>query len=524
MSLLTPIFDMALRPFRQRKPQAVSRPVSSHVGAAALAGMGFAEPKEIGQLVALMRRDAQVRLAELVLTSNVKSIPVAFAPGDNAPRTALLASKLRTLWDNTLTDALDFIAHGRVAFEKVWDYSEGLTIYKSLDAMPFSRTALDLGDYGEYAGFTLKAEEPVYFSAEKSWWLALDAKPLEPHGTSRFLGAPYEVWKERCEAFKLRRLFLKRYAIVGAMAHIPMLVNDPETGRPIDNGAEFASRLNDLLSAGWLLMPNTRDGNGNLDYSVTFPEVGDPGPIDDVIDGLDAEQLRAFGIPEKTIIEGTAVGSYALGDQQMLILYCVVEDILSQLVKSFQRYVINKLVAINGTGPIAMTFQKITEAKRQQELAQPLPDGTNTQVGGADPAAATVQDTAMNGAQVTSLLSITTALSEGTLPPDAARGLIDASFPALRPEQIEAIVAPFGAAAATVTKGSGSLTGIGQQERNNRMNSALKSLQKMIDGSVSEAMTRIFLGGLNFTAEEIDKMILDAQDGKVDDPELQGVG
>jgi HK97 family phage portal protein len=53
---------------------------------------------------------------------------------------------------------------------------------------------------------------------------------------------------------------------------------------------------------------------------------------------------------------------------------------------------------------------------------------------------ADVQATALNGAQIASLLSITQQVAEGLLPLDSAKGLIAASFPTLSAAQIDAIV------------------------------------------------------------------------------------
>jgi HK97 family phage portal protein len=65
--------------------------------------------------------------------------------------------------------------------------------------------------------------------------------------------------------------------------------------------------------------------------------------------------------------------------------------------------------------------------------------------GETDPAATEVTDvqaTAMNGAQIASLLQIITAVTAGTLPADSAKGLIGASFPVLTTDQVDAILTP----------------------------------------------------------------------------------
>lgn len=52
-----------------------------------------------------------------------------------------------------------------------------------------------------------------------------------------------------------------------------------------------------------------------------------------------------------------------------------------------------------------------------------------------------VQDTALNGAQVASMLEIVTAVSNKTLPPAAAMSLLQAAFPKLDPSAIKAMIA-----------------------------------------------------------------------------------
>lgn len=53
-----------------------------------------------------------------------------------------------------------------------------------------------------------------------------------------------------------------------------------------------------------------------------------------------------------------------------------------------------------------------------------------------------VQDTAFNGAQVTALQGMLQSVANGELPLETARAMIAAAFPALTPEQIDAMVAP----------------------------------------------------------------------------------
>lgn len=77
--------------------------------------------------------------------------------------------------------------------------------------------------------------------------------------------------------------------------------------------------------------------------------------------------------------------------------------------------------------------------------ALPPPAAPTEEAKPVDPAATEVTDvqaTAMNGAQIASLLEIITAVTAGTLPADSAKGLIGASFPVLTTDQVDAILSP----------------------------------------------------------------------------------
>ena len=165
---------------------------------------------------------------------------------------------------------------------------------------------------------------------------------MEPHGRSRFLGAPFAVWKERREAIRLRSVLRTRMIVSGGVAHIPM-TETLENGQEIDNAVEMARAHDSRLAGSLMLLSNERDRDGNYLFDYKEPPSSlDLGPLDASIDGLDQEQLQAFGIPPKTVLEGDSTGSHAMVSQQMLTLYAVVEDILCQLENSFQKYVIEK--------------------------------------------------------------------------------------------------------------------------------------------------------------------------------------
>lgn len=476
-----------------------------------LAQLATREPRGVAEMVERMRDDYQVVLAESVITSNIRATPVTIAVengGDS--RAEALVESLQRLWDRSLSDMLDCFAFGRQAFEKVFEYEPktGINTIRKLEPLPFRQTEMRLNTDGSYDGLTLKGRgESIDLSADETWWLALDPTALEPHGRSRFAGAPYRVWVSRDHAFKLRKKFVERFVIRGGTARVPTGQQD-EDGEIRDPYEQMENALESLYAGGSLMLPGEKDRDGEYLWQFQEAEVRglDPTPIDSVIDGLDVEQLRSFGIPEKTVIEGESVGSFAMVSQQMLLLLAAVEEVLAQIVESFQRYVVDKLISLNwlrNAPTITVTFPSLTKRPdsaisrlaetlltNQQFLEAVLAGGIDVrevleQVGlpvtdeleqrfaealerqaesvqratterddaqapeGDQPSAVVdgqpaedVQDTALNGAQIKSLMDIVVLATNGQIPPETARETIRAAFPSLSGEVIDAILRP----------------------------------------------------------------------------------
>ena len=299
----------------------VSRPkvksIASTKSSTGLAWLATSEPRNIGELANRMRQDYQIRLAESILAANIRAAKVTVHVAGNA-RAQILGMHLERLWKDTLPAMLRCIGDGRVAFEKVWEYSAeaNLNYIRKLDPLPFAQTSMQLTDEGEFDGIDLDVgeREPLEIPPGNCWWLALDPTPMEPHGRSRFLGAPFAVWKERREAIRLRSVLRTRMIVSGGVAHIPM-TETLENGQQIDNAVEMARAHDSRLAGSLMLLSNERDRDGHYIFDYTEPpSTLNLAPLDASIDGLDQEQLQAFGIPPKTVLEGDSTGSnYCLG-------------------------------------------------------------------------------------------------------------------------------------------------------------------------------------------------------------------
>jgi hypothetical protein len=329
-----------------------NRPVGSAISQYILASLIEPEKKDAIDVIERMERDYQITLAKLTLMANLQAVEVRVTTTSSDARAKFLAGDLVKLWKSNLPKMAEFIVKGRVAFEKVWAWDNEAKVNKiaSLQELPYRQTEMLLDD-GKFNGIQLKGkgkegeekEQKLDIPAQNSWWLAMDGTAVEPHGKSRLLGAPNEVYKERAQALKLRAMFVRRMVLNGGVAHVPSNAV-MEDGQVIDVFQEMAKAHDARLSGGLMILDNVRDESGNYEYDITDPpSILNPAPLDDHIDGLDSEQLQAFGIPPKTVIEGESAGSFAMVSQQRLTLDAVVEGILQQLEQSFQRYVADKV-------------------------------------------------------------------------------------------------------------------------------------------------------------------------------------
>lgn len=134
-----------------------------------------------------------------------------------------------------------------------------------------------------------------------------------------------------------------------------------------------------------------------------------------------------------------------------------------------------------------------------------------------------VADTAMNGAQVTSIVEIIAQVAAHVIPSVTAKALIRSAFPAIPIANIDEMLAPFAAVEATtinpVNQPSGEYTDLSQRSFNNNQKRIQKAMQSLMDGSQTEAMTRVTLQSIGLAEERIQALIDDVADGVLDAPE-----
>lgn len=474
------------------------------------------EPRELGELVDVMDEDYQVKFCRYILAANIASVQVNVTAENGDSRSEAIQKSLQSLWDNSVSAMQDAVGYGRVAFEKSWRYDEtsGSNVIDKLEALPFAETVLKLADDGSFNGFDLKTKDGEWDHVDRgnAWWLALDATAKQPHGRSQYLGAVWRAWKRKKQNLENREKFSRRFAIRGGVAHIPMTEVDESTGQVYSVPERMQSAVDALYSGGTLFCPNeqhpTIEGKYKYDFSEANTESLDPGPIDAIIEKDDVAILRAFGIPEKTVTEGGSTGSFAMVSQQMLTLFARVESLLSEFVKSFKKYVIDKVREWN-YGPASVPgpmfdigFTKLTN--RPDSLVGEL---LKTLV--ANPQFATVL--VSGGVDMRQLL---TSLG---LP-------VSDEFEALSIQIAERFAATVQAQAGAAggagfgmgndsAAGGGEYSGIARRGWQNNRKAIEDIRSELADGTMSEAYARAMLSTLGLSASAIDAIIADANDG-----------
>jgi hypothetical protein len=311
------------------------------------------EPDCIDDLVTRMRLDYQVGLADRVIQSQGNQAKVTVTSQSEDPRAVALAVHLENLFYRTRKSMWDMTAYGRVCYEKQWGFARQLNVITKLQPMPFALSEMLPLVNGRYAGCLIgEGKERITLTPRYSWWLALDPTAQYPHGRSRFAQAPYKTWKDRAELLRLRKIFIEKFVLKGAIIHAPEKVTID--GQEIDVWGQMGAAYSEYQSGAALMLPDARSKGTNGadgDYIYNVDELPgdqrDSTPLINLKNDLDAEQLLAFGIPPKTVMEGSEVGSFALVTQQMLILLSMVEEIVEQQVESFNEFVIDDVVSVN---------------------------------------------------------------------------------------------------------------------------------------------------------------------------------
>jgi lambda family phage portal protein len=188
----------------------------------------------------------------------------------------------------------------------------------------------------------------------------------------------------------------------------------------------------------------------------------------------------------------------------------------------YQRAKENRLLAKLGLQTPEQTQLAISAAQTQGAS-----DNTSD-VAAGDQSQVDVAATALNGAQVTSLVDVITQVGTGAMPKDTAKAIIQAAFPTMgleltnsiidpiQPGSISADGVPSAASETQPATGSGEMMGLSTQQWNRNRKAIAKTLDELASGVISEAAARVFLSSVGMSEASVQALIDDAKDGSVD--------
>lgn len=344
------------------------------------------EPKDTGKLVEKMRSDPIFKLAMTVIKARASTVSVSVTYEGDDEKGVVVSGHLQKIWDTYLDRALQAVEYGRQAFEIVSGHEPSNDVYGVADLVeiPFELSQFEKNrDTKQYDTLKVgKGTSVERLSIADLWVATIDATPLEPFGKSRYRGAPWKVHQRRETAAKRYDTFIGRFALGFGLATAP---DEPvgsefggqgskgeidEQGEAINPQEVMAQQLEQVVGGGWLVMSSKsykpEDGGGSLYSIVNGPEIKDGSPMERLWSALDVMALRSMGVPERSVIQSEDVGARAVADAHQSVLNFVVEDIVKQIITTFDEQIVQKVSNWNDLyGQINVNWTPIGDATEE---------------------------------------------------------------------------------------------------------------------------------------------------------------
>ena len=392
---------------------------------------------------------------------------------------------MTTPFSLVLADMLRAVTEGYRLFEKVWTLNpDGKVVYKKLAARDNQTVVLKQDPRGGFNGAKQRGVigsdwVDVDIPVEKCFLFTFGKEHNFLYGESAFLAAYYHYDK------KHRLYYLAHQA--GQQFAIP-----PKVGIAAPNAKQKAiDEVTDALSSLGVNSATTLP-NG---WSVETMMASGKFDLQPLIDHHNAEMARSILAQFMMLGSGGSTGSWALSNDQSDMFILALKGLMANIEEHINTYLIPDLIDYNFETAYypRFKFSDMTDAtvsllkEAFTTLANKIPQGTpdyviegvmdkvakqlkiekptgkdgdkitiatatgvaiapstGDPVGDAAVAAsgAEIQKTALNGAQIQSLLTIVTQVATGQIPFETASATISTSFPTLLPAEISAILNP----------------------------------------------------------------------------------
>jgi hypothetical protein len=167
------------------------------------------------------------------------------------------------------------------------------------------------------------------------------------YGTSR-LEAAYEPWYWASVMYLFANRYFERKGDPAVIGRAPAEERTAADGSRVKTLDEAARVISSLRSGGTAVFPDERDERGNQRWSFEYM-------LDDkradmfisYIEHLQVMKLRAILVPERTVTQDQATGSYAMASEHTETFLRNEETLLSEIVEHVNKYLVRPLVEFN---------------------------------------------------------------------------------------------------------------------------------------------------------------------------------
>lgn len=297
-----------------------------------------------------MRKDPQIALAMAV-----KKAPIARAKWDvvceNARVKRLVQENLDRIWRRMTLRSLSALEFGFQAFEKVWTLRGGAYQIEDLvDIDPADVTMLADERTGAFGGFQVGetkvlVEKAFVFTHQKEWG--------NLYGRSEFESICDVWWWSMC-AYDLVNRYYERKADPPIKARAPSGVQTDTQGNVTDNMQHMEELVETLKSNGVVTLPaEVLTEQGELAWDAEYMLDDQRGPMFlEYINHLDAKKLRGLFVPERTVTQDQATGSYGMAETHRTAFADTEDLIVAEYEEQVNAYVVRPLVQYNARRPV----------------------------------------------------------------------------------------------------------------------------------------------------------------------------
>lgn len=428
----------------------------------------------------MRRSDGQVKATLLACTLPIHAATWTMEPGSDSPKDRDIASLLeRNLfdgmtitWQSFLSHALLMLPFGFSMCEKVWELRDGRYEWRKLaPRLPKTLYKWDFDEHGGLRGVYQHVwigsdYKEVYIPSDKLLVFTNEKEGSNFEGVS-LLRAAYKHWYFKDRLYRIDGIAAERHAVGLPVFHYPATASK-DMRKNLDEMGQMIQAHERM----YLRLPK---GGQNGEETVDFELAGLTGTIRDVMPSIEHhDRMISRSVLAQFLNLGSGeIGSWALARDQSSFFLMALRAVATNICDTFNRYAIPQWVEYN-VGPVDAYPQltvsgletrdvetygqaivslvqagvltpgrELEESLRgflhlpelPEEEGKPEGEPAATQLPSGD-----VQQTALNGAQIASLLAIVEQVTRKMLAPETAIAAIKASFPTLTDEQTRLMV------------------------------------------------------------------------------------